>query len=109
MHYHAHIYFEPSQREIANQLWSDIGYHHRLTREFYLEPIGPHPKPMMEVDFEQEDGDLSAGFGRFVSWLMLNRQGLSVFIHPHTGDSLKDHTENALWLGEQISLKLDQL
>ena len=28
----------------------------------------------------------------FVPWLMLNRDGLTVLLHPETGDDLTDHT-----------------
>ncbi len=48
-------------------------------------------------------------FDRVVPWLMVNRQGLVVFVHPLTGDDLADHSDHALWLGERLELDLDGL
>ena len=42
-------------------------------------------------------------------WLALNRAGLTVFIHPETGDDIPDHRDYALWLGRQRELDLDAL
>jgi DOPA 4,5-dioxygenase len=39
-----------------------------------------------------------------VSWLQLNSRGLSILVHPHTGDEAKDHLEFAIWLGRQLPL-----
>ena len=35
----------------------------------------------------------------FLPWLMLNRDGLSILLHPGTGDAYADHIEYAVWLG----------
>jgi DOPA 4,5-dioxygenase len=35
---------------------------------------------------------------------MLNREGLTVLVHPSTGDSLGDHLDRSLWLGEVLPL-----
>ena len=43
-------------------------------------------------------------FGKVVSWLQLNSNGLSILVHPRTGDELKDHLELPLWLGKQREL-----
>ena len=48
-------------------------------------------------------------FARLVPWLMLNRGPLDVLVHPSTGDDLADHTAHALWLGEQLPLRLEAL
>ena len=42
-------------------------------------------------------------------WLMLNRGGLDVLVHPETGDAYDDHLANALWLGKPLPLRLDVL
>ena len=44
---------------------------------------------MYQVAFSPEE------FARFVPWLMLNRGGLDVLVHPQTGDAYADHTEHA--------------
>ena len=41
---------------------------------------------------------------RVVPWLMLHREGLSVLVHPSTGDGYGDHMERSLWLGERLKL-----
>ena len=58
---------------------------------------------MYQVAFAPEE------FGRLVPWLMLNRGGLDVLVHPQTGDAYADHTEHASWLGAQLPLRLDVL
>jgi DOPA 4,5-dioxygenase len=35
-------------------------------------------------------------FAKVVPWLMLNREGLSVLVHPSTGDGYGDHGAVAL-------------
>ena len=48
-------------------------------------------------------------FGKVVPWLMLNREGLDILVHPTTGDDLADHTDHALWLGEKLELNIEFL
>jgi DOPA 4,5-dioxygenase len=48
-------------------------------------------------------------FDKLVPWLMLNRDGLDVLVHPLTASSYDDHSTNALWLGTPAPLKLDTL
>ena len=84
----------PDSRPIAERLREAIGA--RFTVElgrWHDEPVGPHPTSMYQVAFA------AAEFPRFVPWLMLNRGGLDVLVHPQTGDAYDDHTDHALWLG----------
>ena len=37
-------------------------------------------------------------------WLILHREGLSVLVHPSTGDGYGDHLERSLKLGEKLKL-----
>ena len=46
-------------------------------------------------------------FARIVPWLMLNRSGLDVLVHPQTGNSYDDHAVHALWLGHKLPLRLE--
>ena len=41
-----------------------------------------------------------------VSWMALNREGLVIFIHPNTENSLRDHRDYAIWMGECLELNL---
>jgi DOPA 4,5-dioxygenase len=67
------------------------------------EPVGPHPVAMYQVAFAAEE------FPALVPWLMLNRDGLDVLVHPLTDDSVADHTRHALWLGTPLPLRLEVL
>ena len=48
-------------------------------------------------------------FAPIVQWLMLNRRGLTVLVHPATGQDLEDHRDLSLWMGHVLDLKLDAL
>jgi aromatic ring-cleaving dioxygenase len=48
-------------------------------------------------------------FDTLVPWLMLNRQGLSVLVHPNTGRARDDHLVHALWLGPELAVRGDIL
>jgi len=51
----------------------------------------------------------AAEFPRIVPWLMLNRGGLSVLVHPQTDDAYDNHTIHALWLGPPLPLRVEGL
>ena len=46
-------------------------------------------------------------FSLIVPWLLLNRRGLTILVHPETGDDYEDHAQHALWLGAILPLRLD--
>ncbi len=48
-------------------------------------------------------------FAHLVPWLMLNREGLDVLVHPNSGHALADHRDHALWLGNSLALNLSAL
>ena len=48
-------------------------------------------------------------FAKLAPWLMLNRRGLSVLIHPNTGRARDDHLLHALWLGTPLALRSEVL
>ncbi len=97
--YHAHIYYAPAARRSAAAVRTGLiaRFPVRLGR-WRDEPVGPHPLPMFQVAFEP------ALFGEIVPWLMLNRRGHAVLVHPDTGDDLADHRDRPLWLGERLAL-----
>lgn len=100
--YHAHVYYDAASREAAERLRAAIGaaFDVKLGR-WHDDPIGPHPMGSYQVAFAP------VLFGVLVPWLALNRGGLTVFIHPETGDDLPDHRDRAIWLGQQRELDLD--
>ena len=71
-----------------------------LMGRFHEKPVGPHPMWSYQLAFAP------AGFPHVVSWLALNHDGLDVFIHPNTGDELRDHRDSALWIGRSYELDL---
>jgi aromatic ring-cleaving dioxygenase len=103
--YHAHLYYAPETRPLASRLREAIGqrFHRARLGNWHDEPVGPHPIAMYQVAFAVED------FPLFVPWLMLNRDGLDILVHPLTDDSVADHTRFALWLGSPLPLRLDVL
>jgi aromatic ring-cleaving dioxygenase len=103
--YHAHIYYNPATtRPEAERLREAIGAGFPVrVGNWHDEPVGPHLVSMYQIAFEVEE------FPRLVPWLMLNRGGLDVLVHPQTGDSYADHTSHALWLGAPQPLRLDVL
>jgi DOPA 4,5-dioxygenase len=105
-HYHAHIYYDPgSTRGRAARLRERIAeaFPQVTVGRWHDELVGPHLRSMYQVAFARE---LLASF---LPWLMLNRDGLTILLHPGTGDSYADHTRHAAWMGEVLPLKLDVL
>lgn len=102
--YHAHVYYDQASRQVAAQLRETIGGKFAVELSpLSDEPRGPHPISQFNVIFKTEQ------FQNVVPWLMLNREGLDVLVHPLTASSYDDHSRNALWLGTPVPLKLDTL
>ena len=99
--FHAHVYFDAATmaqtRQLCEQARAKFGVEMGRVHE---RPVGPHPDWSCQLAFAPEL------FGTVVPWLALNRNGLIVFVHPETGDELKDHTEHALWMGKIRPLDL---
>ena len=92
--FHAHVYFDQTTQRQATQLCQEAGLQFDLTvGRIHTKPVGPHPCWSCQLAFE------TAILGDVLSWLALNRQGLVIFIHPQTGNDLKDHTDHAIWMG----------
>ncbi len=103
--YHAHIYYDgPDQRRIAEVLREQIAQRFSvLIGRWHDRLVGPHARSMYQVAFSIPE------FARFVPWLMLNRRGLAILIHPNTGRPKLDHLIHALWLGEILEINAAQL
>ncbi len=67
------------------------------------ERVGPHPVPQFQIIFTK------TLFQEVVPWMMLNREGLDILVHPLTDDMVDDHTVYALWLGKPVALVLDHM
>jgi aromatic ring-cleaving dioxygenase len=102
--YHAHVYYDESTRAAAERLRSEIERRFDVVMGRWREgPVGPHPQSMYQVKFDPPE------FNRIVPWLMMNRVGLNILIHPDTGDAVADHAVNALWLGNKLPLNIEIL
>lgn len=104
--YHAHIYYDPAtSREQAARIRQQIEVlfpDARLGR-WHDVPVGPHPQAMYQVVFRADQ------LASILPWLLLNRLGLTVLVHPETGNDLADHAHHALWLGAVLPLRFDRL
>ena len=107
--WHSHIYFDADSHPRAEALvarmqnafdeTASITYgrwHHR--------PVGPHPDFSIQLEYPH---DL---FADVMGFLALRRDGLTIFTHPNTGEDtaseLRDHRDNAIWMGAVRPLKL---
>src|SRR5262249_46569575 len=102
--YHAHVYYDQDTRSVAERVRAAIGARFRARLgSWHDEPVGPHPVAMYQVAFAGDE------FSGLVPWLMLNREGLNILVHPLTDDSVADHTRFAAWLGAPLPLRLEVL
>ena len=102
--YHAHVYYDNDSFPIAAKLRETLAANFPVELgRFSGEQVGPHPVPQFQVIFKKD------AFHSVVPWLMLNREGLDILVHPLSDDMVDDHTVYALWLGTPIKLKLDTM
>ena len=102
--YHAHVYFRLSEVPLAQALLKAIEalYSPEVQiGQFHLRPVGPHPVPMVTLEFDSEIKE------DFIQFLIRNRESLTILIHEDTGDDYYDHSEGAQWLGEKLQLNFD--
>lgn len=102
-HYHAHIYYDPDSRARAGVLRERIAaaFPAAVIGRWHDLPVGPHSQAMYQVAFATES------FAAVMPWLMLNRDGLTILVHPGTGDGYADHTKHAAWLGAVLPVRLE--
>lgn len=102
--YHAHVYYDPAKtRARAERLRERVADNFPQARlgRWHDENVGPHPQSMYQIAFPREM------LADFVPWLMLNRDGLTVLLHPETGDNYTDHSAHAVWFGAALPLRLE--
>lgn len=100
--YHAHLYYDDSTYEKALQViekaktldYVQVGRAHQ-------KEVGPHPRWSCQFLFAADK------LNEMIPWLLENRDDLTVFTHANTGNDYLDHTQNTLWMGEILDLKLD--
>lgn len=100
--YHAHIYYDADSKSAAADLRAAIEEKFDMVMgRWHDRPVGPHPCWSYQVAFSPEV------FPQIVPWLALNHGELVVFIHPETGETLEDHRDRAIWLGQTQKLNLN--
>jgi DOPA 4,5-dioxygenase len=102
--YHAHIYYDPAtSRGRAERLRERVAAEFPSARlgRWHDELVGPHPQSMYQIAFPAPLLD------KLVPWLMLNRDGLTILLHPETGDNFTDHSAHAAWFGGVLPLRLE--
>jgi aromatic ring-cleaving dioxygenase len=105
-HYHAHVYYDPaSSRGRAARLRERVAaaFPNATLGRWHDAPVGPHPQSMYQIAFP------TTLLTSLLPWLMLNRDGLNILLHPGTGDAYADHTDHAVWFGDMLPLRLDAL
>jgi aromatic ring-cleaving dioxygenase len=102
--YHAHVYFDAAERERAARLCeaAHAAFGVAVGR-MHDRPVGPHPRGSCQLTVATDQ------LASVLPWLVLNRNGLTVFAHAQTGDALKDHTDHVIWLGPSEPLDLAAL
>ena len=104
--WHAHVYFDAATRDAAWALREvidrELAGRFEMGR-FHEKPVGPHPMWSYQLAIP------AANFAHVIGWLALNHGALDVFVHPNSGDELRDHRDSALWLGRSHALNLAAL
>jgi DOPA 4,5-dioxygenase len=98
--YHAHIYYDAASKDRATILrqWVEERFTVRMG-SWHDEPVGPHVQAMYQIAFTPEQ------LPTLVPFLMLNRMGLTILLHPQSGRPRDDHTLNAVWMGKVLPVK----
>jgi aromatic ring-cleaving dioxygenase len=107
--YHAHIYYEPSQRSLADAACTRLcsfmssGEMPELVFVGKLKDgkAGPHPIPQFEIHFTKQALQRICDF--------IRAAGFTALVHPLTDDDLADHTRLAHWIGAPLELDLSTL
>src|SRR5947209_503589 len=82
-HYHAHVYYDPaSSRQRAARLRERVAerFPQATLGRWHDELVGPHLRSMYQIAFPR------ALLPSLLPWLMLNRDGLTILLHPGTGN-----------------------
>lgn len=102
--FHAHVYYDEATKPAAARIREAVEDRFEVVMgRWHDKPVGPHPMWSYQIAF---DAKL---FGEIIPFLALRREGLTVFVHPNTGDALADHTDHVMWLGASQILDVSAL
>lgn len=100
--YHVHVYYDADTKPKAEALRAKLeaAFPSAIYGRWHDKPVGPHPHWSYQVHFAKEL------FPEMVPFIALERDGLTVLIHPNTGDDLRDHRDFPMWMGSMPALDL---
>jgi aromatic ring-cleaving dioxygenase len=104
--YHVHVYYDPESRDRAARLrdWVEERFAGQVRMgRWHDVPVGPHVQAMYQMAFPP------ALLPSLVPFLMMNRMGLTILLHPESGRPRDDHTLHAVWMGQVLPVKTDVL
>lgn len=101
--YHVHVYYSDDTKSVAEVLRGGmiVEFTGAEFGHWHDKPVGPHPDGSFQIAFRPEL------FHDIMAYLTLNRNGLTILIHPNTGEDLLDHRDRAMWMGEVRPLDLN--
>lgn len=98
--WHAHLYFPLGDgakvKPLTEKIQAEFGF---SIGTIWDKPVGPHPIGSCQITVP------AGALDQFIPWLIENREGNDIFLHPNTGDDLKDHTDYTMWIGKSYPLK----
>jgi DOPA 4,5-dioxygenase len=101
--WHVHVYYDETSKTVAQSLRGDIEteFAGLAIGRMHDKPVGPHPEGSFQVLVPNDR------MAEVASWFALNRQGLTVLLHPNTQDDLKDHRDYPIWYGTAPKLNYE--
>ena len=100
MNYHAHIYWHNDQQKAqALKLRESLQSLGCWLGQVMDQPIGPHPLPMYQANYSDENATEVEQF--------LSNAGLTVLLHENTGEHIRDHTIGVRWIGQALELDIE--
>ena len=93
--WHIHVYYDEGSKSTAEAVRTEVetGLPGLTIGRMYDKPVGPHPQGSFQVLVPNDS------LAEVTAWVALNRQGLTVLLHPNTADDLKDHRDYPVWCG----------
>lgn len=102
--WHVHVYCDPAPGSPTQAAGARLregiarAFPEAVLGRWHPGPVGPHPTAMYQVAFPP------SLWPRLVAWIALNRDGLTVLVHPETGRQKADHLKHAFWMGAVLPL-----
>ncbi len=101
--WHIHVYYDEGSKSTAEAVRTEVetGLPGLTIGRMYDKPVGPHPQGSFQVLVPNDR------LAEVTAWVALNRQGLTVLLHPNTADDLKDHRDYPIWYGSAPKLNYE--